>query len=72
MEPAEDLTEKPDKDIPKVSSDEQREQTDNFSNIARRAENGMEHTDHQANMTEEDLTEDPSDENELSEEMNIG
>ena len=40
--------------------------------IARRAENGMEHTDHQANMTEEDLTEDPSDKNELSEEMNIG
>ena len=40
--------------------------------IAGRAENGMENTDHQANMTEEDLTEDPSDENELSEEMNIG
>ena len=28
MEPAEDLTEKPDKDIPEVSSDEQREQTE--------------------------------------------
>ena len=32
----------------------------------------MEHTDHQANMTEKDLTEDPSDKNKLSEEMNIG
>ena len=43
-----------------------------FPDIRDAQKNGMENIDHQDNMAEEDLTEDPSDKNEFFEEMNFG